>query len=129
MHVSGAGPEANMWLFIAPSLVPQAWRPRAVQVAFVPLLAEEAAHILQVGTEHLVVAPDDLALANLTARGLSPEGIARDLGVPVRSVYRHLSRLREAVGAATTGELAARLAHSGFGRGTKLPDETTGRPP
>ncbi len=116
----------SLGLFVAPSLVPDAWLPRAVQVAFVPLLADEAARILQAGTEHVVVELEDLALVDLTARGLSPHKIARHLGVPVRTVYRHQARLRDLVGAPTTAELCAQLAGSGFGSGIKVPRNSRG---
>lgn len=101
------------WLVVEPDDVPERWSGRALQVTVIRLSAEEAQRVLgdPVGP---TIAPYDEDLAHLVASGLGVPDIAMKLHLTTRSVYRRLARLRAASGAATLGELAAKLSRLGY---------------
>lgn len=107
----------QVWLLLPLDAVPAEWRPRAVQMSLVPLLPNEARSVLAGESAVPALDPADLRLVELVARGLSGRAISREIRVPLRTVERHLSRLRSRFGVATTAELAAVLARRGFGGG------------
>lgn len=117
----GAAAQHEGWLFLEPDAVPESWRARAVYVALVPLLPEEAAQVLADEPARDRSKPEDRDLMRLLAAGTSAAGIARKIGIPVRSVHRRIARLRQAFEVDATAELVARLARAGFGGGTSLP--------
>ncbi len=111
------GPDpARGWLLLDGDHVPTRWSSRARSVSLIPLLPDEVRGVLEDGRATSGLEEDDVALARLVARGLSIRAIVRELGVSQRSVERRLSRLRKQMGAASKGELSARLAERGFGR-------------
>lgn len=103
------------WLFLHPSAVPERWAERAVDVAMVPLLPEEAANILDEGTTEPATDPSDEALLKLVAGGRSIASIARELGIGDRTVDRRLERIRTRYGIGSKAEMAAFFAERGFG--------------
>lgn len=101
------------WLILDPDRVPEAWRDRASQMAWVPLLPIEADRIL----EEKSAEPDetdDPEFLRLVARGDAAGVIARRLSISTRSVHRRLARLRDSLGVASSAELAAELSRRGF---------------
>jgi DNA-binding NarL/FixJ family response regulator len=97
-----------------PAKVPKAWRDRVVPLALVPLLPEEAGAVLKEGGTLPRITGDDVRLARAIARGVSLAQIARDLGLPLRTVQRKCAQFRERFGVESTAELAAALAKEGF---------------
>lgn len=100
----------SMWLLIDPAAVPPSMASRVVPMALVALLPDEV-DALEGGTE---AALDEAGVASLAARGLPAAEIAARLHISRRTAYRRLARLREAVGARNSAELAARLSERGF---------------
>ena len=80
----------------------------------VPLLPGEATDVLSGEPASSELHGEDLALAQLIARGIPVEDCARELHLTSRTVYRRLARLRRLVGVGTTNELVAELARRGF---------------
>ncbi len=113
-----------VWVGVDPEQVPNAWRDRAVTVAMLPLLPEEAERVLDALAPAAPEEPDFLALL---AEGASPNAIGRALNLSVRSVHRRASRLKERIGVSSSAELAAELARRGFASGRKMPDDPEGR--
>jgi hypothetical protein len=101
------------WLILDPEHVPEAWRDRAMHMAWVPLLPSEADEILAEGTAR-PVDMDDPEFLRLVARGDAAGIIARRLSISTRSVHRRLARLRDSLGVASSAELAAELSRRGF---------------
>lgn len=110
-----AGEEPQGWLLLSLGAVPERWRHRAVELALIPLLPEEASRTLAGVATHPAIDPEDASLARLLARGLTIEAIAREMDMSVRGVQHRLARLRERLGLQTTAELRALFARSGFG--------------
>ena len=114
MPGDGERPDGNgrpsMWLLIDPGAVPAGMATRVVPMALVALLPDEV-DALEGGTD---AGPDEAEVASLAARGLPAAEIATRLHISRRTAYRRLARLREAVGARNSAELAARLSERGF---------------
>ncbi|MEA2446724.1 MAG: Bacterial regulatory protein luxR family [Actinomycetota bacterium] len=106
------GPEG--WLFLRPNAVPERWRARAIPMAFIPLLPEEAAALTEGGTAAPPEQSGGEEFLKLVARGLSARIIARQLGISPRSVHRRTARLRDRLEVGSTAELAAELSRRGF---------------
>jgi DNA-binding NarL/FixJ family response regulator len=104
----------EVWVFIRSESVPDRWRHRAVSVTLLPLLPDEAAQFFGQGNASPQLDPTDEAVARLAARGETVTTMARHLNVSTRSIDRHLARLRERFGVASTTELAVELAKRGF---------------
>jgi DNA-binding CsgD family transcriptional regulator len=100
------------WLILEPDKVPDAWRDRVTEMAWVPLLPEEAEGILRDGSAE--PATTDTEFLRQVAQGDAPGVIARRLSISTRSVHRRLARLRDSLGVASSAELAAELARRGF---------------
>lgn len=107
--------EGRAWLLIPPAAVPARWRNRAVDMSLIGLLPEETVQILAGDLAEPAIEGRDVELAHLLARGLTIEAIAREMAMSVRGVQRRLTRLRERIGVASTGELRGVLARGGFG--------------
>lgn len=116
MDVPGDGerPDRNrrpsMWLLMDPGALPPGMATRAVPMALVALLPDEI-DVLEGGTG---AGLEDAELATLAARGLPAAEIADRLHISRRTAYRRLARLRDAIGARNSAELAARLSERGF---------------
>lgn len=102
------------WLILDPERVPEAWKDRVREMAWVPLLPSEAQRILEDGSAHPEPAADDPEFLHLVARGDAAGVIARRLSISTRSVHRKLARLRDSLGVASSAELAAELSRRGF---------------
>ena len=102
------------WLILDPELVPEAWKERARPLAWVPLLPDEAAQILEEGSAEPAASAHDPEFLRLVARGEAAGVIARRLALSTRSVHRRLARLRDSIGVSSTAELAAELSRRGF---------------
>jgi DNA-binding NarL/FixJ family response regulator len=107
------------WLFLHPSAVPERWANRAVTVAMVPLLPDEAVNVLEDGTTRPLVEPSDESLIRLVAKGKAIATIARELGIGARTVDRRLDRIRTRYGIGSKAEMAAFFAERGFGSDAK----------
>ncbi|HWL66548.1 MAG TPA: LuxR C-terminal-related transcriptional regulator [Actinomycetota bacterium] len=107
--------EVPGWVILSPTAVPDAWRSRTIPMVLVPLTPAEASELLSDATVEQGIAPADLPLIHLVARGYSAAEISRELGVALRTVNRHVARLRDEFGVATIQELASELARRGFG--------------
>ena len=116
--MSGNAPsteEVTGWVILSPTAVPDAWQSRTVPMVLVPLTRAEAKGLLSDAPVQQDLAPADLPLIHLVARGYSAAEISRELGVALRTVNRHVARLRDRFGVATIQELASELARRGFG--------------
>ena len=102
------------WLILDPALVPEEWRERSRQMAWVPLLPEEAAQVLEEGAAEPALSSYDTDFLRLVARGAPASSLARQLSISTRSVHRRLARLRDSLGARSTAELAVELSRRGF---------------
>lgn len=102
------------WVALPPDEVPEEWRARATVLLLVPLLPDEARHLL--GTDRALpgLDPEDQPLVRLAARGMATRAIARELSLTPRTVQRRLGRLRRRFGLADSSELATFLARRGF---------------
>lgn len=107
--------EPKAWVLISPRAVPERWRHRAVDLALIPLLPEEASRVLAGDGAHPVLNPEDAAFARLLVRGLTISAIADELEMSVRGVQRRVGRLRERFGTETTAQLRGLFADRGFG--------------
>ncbi|HEV2754984.1 MAG TPA: helix-turn-helix transcriptional regulator [Actinomycetota bacterium] len=106
----GRNSRPSMWLLVDPRAVPPGMATRAVPMALIALLPGEVdAFDGATGAD-----PEEVAVARLAARGLPATEIAARLHISRRTAYRRLARLREAVGARSSAELAARLSERGF---------------
>ncbi len=103
-----------MWVLMPPGRVPPRWSDRARQMSLVPLLPDEATHLLESRSASLELTLDEERVARLAARGASAGAIGAELHMTKRSVYRRLARLRKRVGARNAAELAAELSKLGF---------------
>jgi DNA-binding NarL/FixJ family response regulator len=83
-------------------------------MVLVSVMPNEVDQILDSGSALPTLSSEEEDIARRAAAGMSAEGIARDLHMTSRSVYRRLARLREKVGAKNSAELAARLSKLGF---------------
>lgn len=101
------------WLILDPRHVPEAWKDRAREMAWVPLLPAEAERILNEGTAD-PTETEDPQFVRLVARGASAGDLARQLSMSTRSVHRRLARLRDSLGVTSSAELAAELSRRGF---------------
>ncbi len=106
--------EVPGWVILSASVVPDAWRSRTLPMVLVPLMPSEAARLLSDAPVEQHIAPADLPLVHLVARGHSTGEISRALDVSPRTVNRHVARLRDEFGVATIQELATELARRGF---------------
>lgn len=106
--------EVPGWVILSPDAVPDAWQPRAIPMVLVPLTPAEASNFLSDAPVEQDVAPADLPLIRLVARGHSAGEISRELGVSPRTVNRHIARLRDDFAVTTIQELATELARRGF---------------
>lgn len=102
------------WVILSPEAVPEVWASRAVPMMLVPLAPSEAAHLFSNSPVQRDVAPADLPLIRLLARGHSATESARALGISPRTVNRHVARLRDEFDASSLQELATELARRGF---------------
>lgn len=102
------------WCFFAPEAVPDEFRERAVPVMLVPLLPEEADQIWQRPEVGPALLKEDREFLRAVASGKARAQIAKELGIPLRSVDRRLSKLCKRFGVATTSELVSFLARRGF---------------
>jgi DNA-binding CsgD family transcriptional regulator len=107
-------PAPEGWLFLSPNLVPDDWRDRSIEMALVPLLAEEAERVLGGHPASPEMSAGESELVKLVAAGASAPEIARSLGISVRSAERRLAELRDRFGAGSSAELVAYLARRGF---------------
>ena len=83
-------------------------------MVLVPLTPAEVSELLSDPPVEQGIAAADLPLIRLVARGQTAPEIARALGVSPRTVYRRVTRMREAFGISTMEELATELARRGF---------------
>ena len=102
------------WIILTPGAVPEAWRPRAIEMVLVPMTPAEANELLSEAPVEQAIAPRDLPLVHLLARGHSASEIARALNMSHRTVNRHVARLREEFAVSTIQELGTELARRGF---------------
>ena len=102
------------WLFLDPAAVPERWRGRAITMAMVPLMRDEAAHILNGGSAAPGLEPVDEPLARLLARGTNTEDMAAILGMSMRTTQRRIAALRRKIGARSKTELERMLAARGY---------------
>lgn len=100
------------WLFLSRESVPEPWLERAIDVVMVPLTPAEQSRILQAVEPEIDI--DQQRLVALVAEGLSATAIARQLGIPQRTVEHRLSRMCDRFGVRSTAELSALLARRGF---------------
>lgn len=103
----------NGWILLPPDEVPARWQERAIDVCLIPLLPDERASVLAEQPAQPVIADEDLPLARLVARGLAVKSIARHLDIDPRTAQRHISGLRDRLGAKSKAELASLLAAHG----------------
>lgn len=102
------------WVILSPGAVPEPWRSRAIPMVLVPMTPSEANAVLSGVPVEQELAPRDLPLIHLIARGHSAAEIARALNVSHRTVNRHIARLREEFAVSTIQQLATELARRGF---------------
>jgi DNA-binding CsgD family transcriptional regulator len=114
--VSGGPIEREVpgWVILSPGALPDAWRSRAIPMVLVPMTPTEASQLLSDAPVEQHIAPADLPLVHLVARGQGTREISRALGVSPRTVNRHVARLRDEFGVSTIQELATELARRGF---------------
>lgn len=102
-------------MILRPDAVPDVWQSRTIPMVLVPLTPAEAREFLSdAPIEQDIAAVGDLPLIRLVARGHSAAEISRELGVSLRTVNRHVARLRNDFAVATIQELATELARRGF---------------
>ena len=106
--------EVPGWVILSPGAVPEAWVSRAITVMLVPMTPREASALLSDTPVEQDIAPRDLPLVHLVARGYSAAQIARALDISHRTINRHIARLREEFTVSTIQELASELARRGF---------------
>ena len=106
--------EVPGWVILSPGAVPEAWLSRAITVMLVPMTPSEENTLLSGTPVEQDLAPRDLPLVHLVARGHSAAEIARALDISHRTVNRHIARLREEFAVSTIQELASEVARRGF---------------
>jgi DNA-binding CsgD family transcriptional regulator len=106
--------EAEGWLVLTGG-VPKRWRERAVPLYLVPLLPQETERIVAGGTALPGVTIEDEPLLRVVANGQKTSAMARELGIPQRTVERKLERLRRLFDVPSTADLTILLARLGFG--------------
>lgn len=104
----------RLWVLVNLDALPERWKGRAVPLALVGLLPEEARQFIKGEIPRAKLDRDDDELARLAARGVAVDDIADALHLTSRSVYRRLARLRRQFDARTNAELASRLTKFGF---------------
>ncbi len=104
----------RLWVLVNLEALPDRWKGRAVPLALVGLLPEEARQFIRGELPRVKLDRDDEELARLAARGVAVDDIASALHLTSRSVYRRLARLRRQFEARTNAELASRLTKFGF---------------
>lgn len=104
----------RLWVLVNLEALPDRWKGRAVPLALVGLLPEEARQFIKGEIPRVKLDRDDEELARLAARGVAVDDIASALHLTSRSVYRRLARLRRQFEARTNAELASRLTKYGF---------------
>lgn len=102
------------WLFVRADQVPDIWRDRAQQAAFVALLPEEIGHILNAQPGLPALGPRDQRIAGMFAAGQTTASIAREIGLSTRTVERHLAGLCDRLAVSSTRALALLLAAHGL---------------
>lgn len=102
------------WVILNSAAVPAGWRSRAIPMVLVPLTDEEADRLLADAPVEPTIAPADLELIHLVARGHTAPEIARTLNVSTRTVYRRITRLRSEFSVSSMEKLATELARRGF---------------
>jgi len=117
--------EAEGWLILKGN-VPERWRDRAVPLYLVPLLPQEAEQVVAGSTLLPDVHLEEEPLLRLVARGRKTASIARELGIPLRTIERRLAKLRERFNVASTADLTILLSRLGFGHESAPTDP---RPP
>lgn len=118
--------DAPAWVVVPFGSVPGRWRNRALHVALIPLLAEEADQVLAGTPATPLLDERDEDLARSLVAGASHSQMARTTGLSERGVGHRMARLRERFGVATTAELIAELGRQGFttaGSGNAAPGE------
>lgn len=111
---SHSDPSERLWVLVNLDALPDRWKGRAVPLALVGLLPDEARQFIKGEIPRVRLARDDEELARLAARGVGVDDIASALHLTSRSVYRRLARLRREFDARTNAELASRLTKYGF---------------
>jgi len=101
------------WFLVPPEGVPERWKHRAVGMALIPLLPEEAGQALRGEESQPAIEPEDALLARLLARDYPIRAIALEIGMSVRGVQYRLARLRRRFQAETTADL--RRVFAGWG--------------
>lgn len=104
----------RLWVLVNLDALPERWKGRAVPLALVGLLPEEARQFIRGEIPRVNLDGEDEELARLAARGVSVDDIAFELHLTSRSVYRRLARLRRQFDARSNAELASRLTKFGF---------------
>lgn len=108
---------AEGWLILT-GPVPKRWRGRAVPLHMVPLLPSETERIVAGATALPGVTVEDEPLLRVVAKGKKTSAMARELGLPQRTIERRLERLRRLLGVPSTADLVALLARLGFAHET-----------
>lgn len=109
----GEPQEAAGWLVLTGG-VPERWRERAVSLHLIPLLPRETDRIVEGTTALPGVTLDDEPLLRVVAKGRKTSAMARELGMPQRTVERRLERLRRLLDVPSTADLVVLLARLGF---------------
>lgn len=109
-----AAPSPSGWVLLPADDVPERWQERAIPLVMVPLLDPETGAILDGRPASSSVEDDEARLVRLLANATPIRTIARQLGIGERATQKRLATLRERFGVATTAELSALLAASGF---------------
>ena len=123
----GSNDQPAAWVFVDQDRVPERWKSRARLFAGIPLLPEEAGRLLEQGSTSALLTQTDEPFVQMVASGLSPDTIAKESGLSLRTVHRRLAALRDDLGVRSTPELVAHLARRGFGgNGTSVPSGGTG---
>lgn len=93
------------WVIVDRVSVPERWADRALDVAMIPLLADEFADLLN-GDPVSKMDGTDEELLRLIGAGLSSGAIAQRLRISERTVDRRIARLKDRFGAASRFDLA-----------------------
>lgn len=110
----GSQREFPGWVILTPGSLPETWGSRAIPMVLVPLTPAEADQLLSTTPVEQAIAPGDLPLVRLVARGHSAAEIARALDVSPRTIHRRVARVADDFAVSTIQELATELARRGF---------------
>lgn len=104
---------ADGWLVLT-GPVPERWRERAVSLHLIPLLPVESNRIVAGAVALPGITVEDEPLLRTIARGSKTAAMAKELGIPKRTLERKLERLRRQLKVTSTADLIALLARLGF---------------